>query len=83
MVWTSFLRCVLIGCVCVVVGTDGSAADHPRLYFKADELPRLRQLKHNDPHRGVWANLKASADWITDGRTGFQLDRLLATATSR
>lgn len=36
---------------------------HPRLYFTADELPHLRQLKRSGEHAKIWSNMIQSADW--------------------
>jgi hypothetical protein len=36
---------------------------HPRLYFTADELVRLRSLRTKGPHALIWKNLSESADW--------------------
>ncbi|MGE3317372.1 MAG: DUF4962 domain-containing protein, partial [Planctomycetaceae bacterium] len=38
-------------------------AGHPRLYFTAEELPKLRALKSTGVHARIWANLRKSADW--------------------
>src|SRR4029079_9896873 len=37
-------------------------AVHPRLYFGAADLPRLRRLRRKGGHALLWKNLKASAD---------------------
>ncbi|MEA3400114.1 MAG: DUF4962 domain-containing protein [Armatimonadota bacterium] len=39
------------------------AEEHPRLYFTADELSRLRELRTEGRHTRMWQNLAASADW--------------------
>ncbi len=36
---------------------------HPRLYFTAAELPRLRALRQTGVHKRIWNNLRQSADW--------------------
>jgi hypothetical protein len=37
---------------------------HPRLYFTADQLPRLREVRESsDVHAKIWVNLTRSADW--------------------
>ena len=36
---------------------------HPRLYFRAEDLPRLRGLKSSGVHARIWKNLAESADW--------------------
>src|SRR4051812_43600230 len=36
---------------------------HPRLYFTAADLPRLRDLKKSGTHAKIWTNLAKSADW--------------------
>lgn len=36
---------------------------HPRLYFTAAALPRLRGLRHTGHHTRIWQNLEASAQW--------------------
>ncbi len=38
-------------------------ADHPRLYYTAADLPRLRALRQSGVHATIWANLTRSADW--------------------
>jgi hypothetical protein len=37
--------------------------DHPRLYFTAADLPRLRSLRATGVPARIWANLTASAVW--------------------
>lgn len=44
---------------------------HPRLYFTAGELDRLRGLRDQGVHARIWRNMAASADWC--------LTRLLRT----
>ncbi len=36
---------------------------HPRLYFTAADLPRLRSLRTQGVHARIWQNLTESADW--------------------
>ncbi|MCC6492729.1 MAG: hypothetical protein IT424_06890 [Pirellulales bacterium] len=36
---------------------------HPRLYFSASDLPRLRELRSTGVHQRIWSNLTRSADW--------------------
>src|SRR4051812_14330786 len=36
---------------------------HPRLFFTADDLPHLRELKKSGIHARIWANMSKSADW--------------------
>jgi hypothetical protein len=36
---------------------------HPRLYYTATDLPRLRALRESGVHAKIWANLARSADW--------------------
>src|SRR5204862_594071 len=36
---------------------------HPRLYFTAQELPQLRQLRAKGIHAKIWKNIAESADW--------------------
>jgi len=36
---------------------------HPRLYFSASDLPRLRRLRTQGGHARIWKNLAASAEW--------------------
>jgi len=36
---------------------------HPRLYFTAEELSRLRALRSEGVHARIWTNLAESADW--------------------
>ncbi len=36
---------------------------HPRLYFAAEELARLRELRTQGLHARIWHNLADSADW--------------------
>ncbi len=39
---------------------------HPRLFFTADTLMQLRQLRSSAVHARIWGNLEASADWCLD-----------------
>jgi hypothetical protein len=36
---------------------------HPRLYFTAADLPKLRALKTSGIHTMIWSNMTKSADW--------------------
>jgi hypothetical protein len=36
---------------------------HPRLYFTAEELERLRELRSSGEHARIWRNLADSAEW--------------------
>ena len=62
---------VLIGAACVIAGHVAPLAaaekqlitGHPRLYFTAADLPRLRALRDSGIHAKIWANLARSADW--------------------
>jgi len=36
---------------------------HPRLYFTAEDLPRLREMRSRGLHQQVWENIRTSADW--------------------
>src|SRR5215213_3401014 len=36
---------------------------HPRLYFTAADLPKLRELQSSGTHAKIWANMLNSADW--------------------
>ena len=36
---------------------------HPRLYFTAEELARLRRLRASGGHARIWRNLEESANW--------------------
>jgi hypothetical protein len=38
-------------------------SSHPRLYFIAQELPRLRSLRSERLHAKIYKNLIESADW--------------------
>jgi len=42
---------------------EGLTVEHPRLYFTADDLSRLRALRTQGAHALMWQNLAASADW--------------------
>lgn len=37
--------------------------NHPRLYFTAADLPRLRELRKAGVHAQIWSNMTKSADW--------------------
>ena len=39
------------------------SSGHPRLYFAAGDLPRLRALREEGVHARIWENLTESADW--------------------
>jgi len=42
---------------------EPKSLQHPRLYFTATDLPRLRKLRQSGMHAKIWANLTRSADW--------------------
>ncbi len=42
---------------------SGKNSSHPRLYFTAQELPKLRQLRSERLHAKIYKNLIESADW--------------------
>ena len=62
---------VPIACILVVAGgvQDVTAtealrtAGHPRLYFTAADLPRLRSARESGVRTRIWANMIKSADW--------------------
>jgi hypothetical protein len=61
---------ICVGCI-VPVSTILAAAppidvSHPRLYFTADDLPRLREQRESGIHAKIWANLTRSADWCAE-----------------
>src|SRR5437764_6696638 len=39
---------------------------HPRLYFTAADLPKLREQHHSGVHALIWANMIRSADWCAN-----------------
>jgi hypothetical protein len=39
---------------------------HPRLYYTAADLPRLRALRESGVHADIWVNLTRSADWCAN-----------------
>lgn len=39
---------------------------HPRLFFTADDLPRLRETRQGGLRSDIWRNLIASADWCLE-----------------
>jgi hypothetical protein len=54
----TFLACLFVASV-----EAQPLTGHPRLYFTAADLPRLRELRTKDLHKLVWENMRASADW--------------------
>lgn len=60
----------LITCATLAVGlaglgsaeADPAPAGHPRLYFTAADLPRLRALRESGRHAEIWKNIRTSAD---------------------
>src|SRR5213083_3004599 len=44
-------------------GEDAAHSAHPRLFFTATELPKLRQLRSSGLHKRIYKNLVESADW--------------------
>ncbi len=45
------------------VADSAARTGHPRLYFTAEDLPRLRKLRTQGVHARIFKNLIASADW--------------------
>jgi len=43
--------------------TTSLVAGHPRLYFTAADLPRLRRHERRGVRAMIWSNLRRSADW--------------------
>jgi hypothetical protein len=41
----------------------GAATNHPKLYFNATELARLRSLRVEPDYSKIWSNITVSADW--------------------
>lgn len=45
------------------VATAARTAPHPRLYFTAAELPRLRRDRRHGERARIWRNIERTADW--------------------
>ena len=48
------------------VKAERQVSGHPRLYFTAEDLPRLRGLRQRGRHRLIWRNLRRSAEWCLE-----------------
>jgi hypothetical protein len=47
----------------IVAAEPTHKIQHPRLYFTAADLPKLRELRKSGTHAQIWANMLNSADW--------------------
>ncbi|MCC6444772.1 MAG: DUF4962 domain-containing protein [Armatimonadetes bacterium] len=54
---------VILLCIASASCAEAGAGSHPRLYFNAEELARLRKTRTQGVRARIYRNLKASADW--------------------
>lgn len=57
------LMITLAAALLIPSGSNADSLGHPRLYFKAADLQRLRDQRSKGIHALMWRNMAKSADW--------------------